>query len=272
MRQRKNRAERSPWKYFQGKKAVLWVYSILRLFVLVTLVTELLDGRYENAFICLLTLVLFVMPSILERRLHLDLPDALEIVLLLFIFAADILGEIREFYILIPHWDTWLHTINGFLFAAVGFCIVDLLNRDEHIAMQLSPIFMAVVAFCFSMTIGILWEFFEWGMDMFFVLDMQKDTIVQNISSVTLNAAGKNDPAVISGISDVVVILSDGSQRSLALGGYLDIGLIDTMKDLLVNLVGAVVFSTIGYFHVKSRGKGRFARLFIPEVIRQEKE
>ncbi len=272
MKQRKTRNQRIPWKYFQGKKAVLWVYSILRLFVLVTLASELLDGRYENAFICLLTLVLFILPSVLERRLRVDLPDALEIVLLLFIFAADILGEIQEFYILVPHWDTWLHTINGFLFAAVGFCIVDLLNRDEHIAIQLSPIFMAVVAFCFSMTIGVLWEFFEWGMDIFFGLDMQKDTIMQSISSVTLHPEGKNDPVQIGSIRDMILVLEDGTQVLLDRGGYLDIGLMDTMKDLLVNLIGAIVFSTIGFCHVKSRGKGRFARMFIPEVLKEEKE
>ncbi|MBO5953515.1 MAG: hypothetical protein J6Q53_05295 [Oscillospiraceae bacterium] len=264
---RKPREERAPWKYFQDKKVVLRVYIILRFLVLATLVWQLFEHNYENAFICVLTLILFILPSIIERRLHIDLPDTLEIIILLFIFAADILGEIQEYYVLVPHWDTVLHTINGFLFAAIGFSIVNIFNEDKRISMTLSPFYMAVAAFCFSMTIGILWEFFEWGADLLMGFDMQKDTIVHSLSSVTLHPQGRNDPYTIHGIRDVIVVLSDGTQVSLGLGGYLDIGLQDTMKDLLVNLIGAAVFSVIGYFYVKTKGKGRFARMFIPEVV-----
>ena len=195
-----------------------------------------------------------------------DLPDTLEIVILLFIFAADILGEIAEFYIRVPHWDTALHTINGFLFAAVGFAIVNMLNEDKRVAMRLSPVSVALVAFCFSMTIGVLWEFFEWSADLLLGLDMQKDTILAGISSVMLHPDGKNDPVSMEGIRDVILILEDGTQVKLGLGGYLDIGLMDTMKDLLVNLIGAVVFSVIGYFYVKTKGEGRIAKMFIPQV------
>ena len=199
-----------------------------------------------------------------------DLPDTLEIVILLFIFAADILGEIAEFYILVPHWDTALHTINGFLFAAVGFAIVNMLNEDKRIAMRLSPVSVALVAFCFSMTIGVLWEFFEWGADLLLGLDMQKDVILGDISSVMLHPEGKNDPVAMENIRDVILILEDGSQVQLGLGGYLDIGLMDTMKDLLVNLIGAVVFSVIGYFYVKTKGEGRIAKMFIPQMEERE--
>ncbi len=264
--QRKPKNERLPWKLFQNKKTVLRVYIILRVLVLATLVHQLFQRNYENAFICILTLALFLMPSILERRLHIQLPNALEIVLLFFIFAADILGEIQEFYVLVPHWDTWLHTINGFLFAAVGFSVINLLNEDRHIAMSLSPLCMAVVAFCFSMTIGILWEFFEWGADCLLGFDMQKDTVIQAISSVTLHPQGHNDPVAYRDIAGTVLILQDGSQVLLPVEGYLDSGLQDTMKDLLVNLIGAVVFSFFGYFYVRSKGKGKIAGMFIPRM------
>ena len=266
-RNRKSRAERAPWKYFKDKKNVLRVYSVLRLLVLLTMFLQLRIRNYENVFICLLTLVLFVLPSIIERRLHLALPDALEIVILLFIFAADILGEINEYYVTVPHWDTALHTINGFLFAAIGFSIVNILNEDKHVSMALSPFYMAVAAFCFSMTIGVLWEFFEWGGDCLFGLDMQKDTVMSAVSSVTLHPEGRNDPVALMGIRDVLVVLEDGTQVNLGVGGYLDIGLQDTMKDLLVNLIGAVVFAPIGYVYVKTKGKGKIARMFIPEVL-----
>lgn len=254
----------------QNEKLVLGIYLTLRFFVIITMVLRFLDGDYLSVMTCILTLVLFMLPSIVERRLHIDLPDTLEIVILCFIFAAEILGEIREFYVLVPHWDTALHTINGFLFAAIGFCIVNLLNENKRISMSLSPFYMAVAAFCFSMTIGILWEFFEWAMDCFFGTDMQKDTVLTAIRSVKLHPEGKNDAIAIAGITDTVLVLSDGTQLPLQMGGYLDIGLNDTMKDLFVNLIGAAVFSVIGYFYIKSKGKGKVARHFIPEVLTEQ--
>ena len=248
------------------KGAVATLYVTLRLAVLVVLVAQFLNGNFENVFLCVLTLVLFLVPTLIERKIHVDLPDTLEIIILLFIFAAEILGEIQAYYITFPYWDTMLHTLNGFLCAAIGFALVDILNRSERFSIQLSPLFLAITAFCFSMTIGVLWEFFECSMDQLFLLDMQKDTVVTTISSVMLDPAGGNHPTAIHDITDVIVVTAGGEQHPLGLGGYLDIGILDTMKDLFVNFIGAVVFSVIGYFYVKSRGKGRFARQFIPQV------
>lgn len=259
-------------KQMENKKGVLAVYLFLRFLVMVTLVLRILARDYESALICVLTLILFTMPSVLERRLQINLPDALEIVIMLFIFAAEILGEIQEFYVLVPHWDTVLHTINGFLFAAIGFCMVNLLNDDPNTAMDLSPFYVAVAAFCFSMTIGVLWEFFEWAMDSWFGMDMQKDTIVTTINSVAMHPDGKNKVVSLMQIKDAVVIYADGTQQSLGLGGYLDIGLLDTMKDLFVNLIGAIVFSVIGYFYIKTKGRGKVAKMFIPTLVEKTEE
>ena len=252
------------------KGAVVTVYVALRLMVIAVLVAQVFKRNFENVFLCGLTLLLLLVPTFVERKIHVDLPDTLEIIIMLFIFAAEILGEIQAYYITFPYWDTMLHTINGFLCAAIGFALVDILNRSERFSIQLSPLFLAITAFCFSMTIGVLWEFFECAMDQFFLLDMQKDTVVTAISSVMLDPAGGNHPTAIKGITDVIVVTADGTQHALGLGGYLDIGILDTMKDLFVNFIGAVVFSVIGYFYVKSRGKGRFARRFIPQVVPME--
>ena len=252
------------------KGAVVTVYVALRLMVIAVLVAQVFKRNFENVFLCGLTLLLLLVPTFVERKIHVDLPDTLEIIIMLFIFAAEILGEIQAYYITFPYWDTMLHTINGFLCAAIGFALVDILNRSERFSIQLSPIFLAITAFCFSMTIGVLWEFFECAMDQFFLLDMQKDTVVTAISSVMLDPAGGNHPTAIRNITDVIVVTADGTQHALGLGGYLDIGILDTMKDLFVNFIGAVVFSVIGYFYVKSRGKGRFARRFIPQVVPME--
>ena len=249
-----------------ANKRTLTVYLVLRALVIAVMVRAFFRGAYENMFMCGLTLVLMILPSILTKKLKIYLPSALEIVILCFIFAAEILGEISSFYINVPHWDTMLHTINGFLCAAVGFALVDLFNRDERFTFKLSPLFLAVVAFCFSMTIGVLWEFFEFSADHFFATDMQKDTIVRQINTVELDETRTNKVVKIKNIDDVIIVNSDGTEESLGLGGYLDIGIIDTMKDLFVNFIGAVVFSILGFIYVKTRGKGKIASSFIPRV------
>ena len=250
----------------KGKKTVVTIYIILRVLVILTMVAQFLNGNFENVFLCILTLVLFTLPTVIERRVRIDLPDTLEIIILLFIFSAEILGEIQAYYTYFHGWDTMLHTLNGFLCAAIGFSLVDLFNRNERFSLSLTPVFMAIVAFCFSMTIGVLWEFFECAMDQFFLLDMQKDTVISSISSVLLDPTGRQRPFAIHGITDLIVV-ANGEQIPLGLGGYLDIGLLDTMNDLLVNFIGAAVFSFLGYFYVKNRGKGRFTRNFIPQVL-----
>ena len=243
-------------------KGLFAVYLLLRLSVILTLVAQVFNRDWESVFFCALALFLMMIPSFIEHNWHIDIPDTLEIIVIVFIYAAEILGELKAYYINVPFWDTMLHTTTGFLAAAVGFSLCDIFNRNENIKFDLSPFFLAFVAFCFSMTVGVLWEFFEFGMDFFTGSDMQKDTVINAIHTTMLDPTKSNRVVHITGITDV--ILSDGT--SLGLGGYLDIGIIDTMKDLFVNFIGAVVFSFIGYFYVKSRGQGRFARRFIPTM------
>lgn len=250
----------------QNKRLVAAVALLLRISVVLVMVAQIFNRNFENVFLCVLTLCLFTVPTILERRLSIELPDTLEIIVLLFIYAAEILGEIQAFYVHIPNWDTMLHTMNGFLCAAIGFSLLDILNRNENVKFSLSPLYLAIVAFCFSMTVGVVWEFFEGAMDTFFNLDMQKDTIVNSIGTILLDPSGGNHPVIIRDITDVIVVQADGTRTALGLGGYLDIGLLDTMEDLFVNFIGAFVFSVIGYFYVRSRGQGRFARRFIPVI------
>ena len=254
-----------------NSRMVSLMYVLLRISVIAVMIAQIFNRNFENVMLCVLTLILFMLPSIIERRMKIELPDTLEIIILLFIYAAEILGEIRAYYIWVPYWDTMLHTLNGFLCAAIGFSLVDILNRNTKVStFSLSPAYMAVAAFCFSMTVGVLWEFFECTMDQFFYLDMQKDTIIPAISSVMLDPNGANAPTMIRDIQDVIIVHSDGTRQALGLGGYLDVGILDTMKDLLVNFIGAVVFSVVGYWYIKRRGRGSFARRFIPRVLRED--
>lgn len=246
-----------------GKKGV--IHTLLSSIVILVLIARFLRGDYYSVFLCLLTLVLFYIPVFAERTFRMKLPAELQAVILLFVFAAEILGEIGSFYTRIPWWDTMLHTVNGFLMAAIGFALIDYLNNTPKFHIQLSPVFVAFVAFCFSMTIGILWEFFEFGMDSFAATDMQKDRLLSGFSSVLLNPDGINDPIAVKGIERTAVFLENGEIVEIA-GGYLDVGIIDTMKDLLVNLIGAVVFSVLGYFYILGRKRGLFASKFIPRM------
>lgn len=249
------------WK---EKKAVTLVYILLRTSVLLVMLAQIFNRNFENVFLCVLTLLLFSLPSLLERKLDIDLPNTLEIIILLFIYAAEILGEIGAYYVTFPYWDTVLHTLNGFLCAAIGFSLLDILNRHSRARFHLSPLYLAIVAFCFSMTVGVVWEFFECVMDQFFFLDMQKDSIVHSIGTILLDPTGGNHPVSLHNIVDLIVVQADGTQTALGLGGYLDIGLLDTMEDLFVNFIGALIFSIIGYFYVRSRGQGKFVKRFIP--------
>ena len=238
------------------------VFATLFLLIVAVIVRNAWLGRMENVFTGVLAALLLFVPPIVERRLHVDLPTTLEILAYLFVFAAEILGEIGNFYVHFPFWDTMLHTFNGFMFAAFGFCLVDIFNKTKRFRFELSPIFLTLVAFCFSMTIGVLWEFFEFGADMLLHTDMQKDTFQTVINSVSLPNDLGEKVTHIKDIATTTIVTAGG--EVITVQGYLDIGLTDTVKDLFVNLIGAIVFSVIGFFYVKHRGKGHIANQFIP--------
>lgn len=256
--------------YKETKRSSLIVYMILRFLVIVCLILELLRGDLNNALLCLLSLVLFILPLFLQRALKFTLPTLLESIIFIFIFSAEILGEINNFYGLIPFWDSMLHVINGFLAAAIGFSLVDLLNKNSK-GIKLSPLYVSIVAFCFSMTIGVCWEFFEFATDNILKSDMQKDRIVENFASVAFDLEEDNNSMVYDNIS-YTVLYDNSNQEILRInGGYLDIGLIDTMKDLFVNFLGAIVFSVLGHIYLINDKKLSFITNFIPISGSREK-
>lgn len=253
----------------KSHKGTFAVYLILRGLVIGVGIFSFIRGNYQNFFLCILSLILFLLPAFVTKNFGIELPETLEIIVLLFIFAAEILGEISGFYVKVSFWDSMLHTVTGFLAAAIGFALMDIFNRNEHFKFQISPVYMAVVAFCFSMTVGVVWEIFEFSMDTFFGLDMQKDFVIDSVGSVSLDLTKSNEVVTIEGIKNVVITAADGTVYDLSdygIAGYLDVGIIDTMKDLVVNMVGALAFSVIGYFYIKTRGQGRIAKRFIPTI------
>ena len=249
------------WKAKDSKRLTLGVFIVLRLLIVICMFRQLAMGYYQAVFLCIVSLFVMAVPALLHKTLRLRLPSGLEITIALFVFAAEILGEISNFYGQFPFWDTMLHTLNGFLAAAIGFGIIDLLNTHAK-GIKMTPIFVALVSFCFSMTVGVVWEFAEFGVDRLVRFDAQKDWLVDNISTVALNPKGENEPVKVDGIAYTILYDADGNELAVIEGGYLDIGIIDTMKDLLVNTVGALVFSVFGYLYIHKRDRYRFAGHF----------
>ena len=183
-------------------KASFMVYMVLRLLVILTMILQFFNQNYENVFMCVLTLLLLIVPSFFQVTFKVELPSTLEIIILLFIFAAEILGEVNDYYFVFPQWDTMLHTLNGFLAAAIGFSLVDLLNKSERVKFELSPLYVVLVAFCFSMTIGVIWEFFEFSMDQFFGMNTQKNTMITLLNGADLVDGSR---VTIHNIKEVIV-------------------------------------------------------------------
>ena len=234
-------------------KSTFIVYSSMRLLVLIIAILQFLNHNYEQVFFCILTLLLMIIPSFIQVTFKINMPSTLEIILLLFIFSAEILGEMDHYYLKYEWWDTMLHTISGFISAGIGFSLVNLLNDDSRLEFDLSPLFLVLVAFCFSMTIGVIWEFFEFSLDQILLVDSQKDTIIHAIHSVDLLNNG-----MTGHINNITEVMING--QVLPFEGYLDIGLIDTMQDLIVNFIGAFIFSIFSYVSLKCEHKGNLVR------------
>lgn len=249
--------------YKENKRSSLVIYLVLRFLVIICMILQILRGDLNNALLCLLSLILLFAPLFIQNKFEITLPNDLEIAIYLFIFSAEILGEIDNFFGIIPYWDIILHTINGFLATAVGFSLVDLLNKNSK-NINLSPFYLCLVAFCFSMTIGVLWEFFKYGCDKFLNVDMQKDTVIQKISSVALNPDGENKAVVVDDIGKTIIYDTNGDVLQVIDNGYLDIGLNDTIEDLFVNFIGAIVFSCFAFFDLKHNRSNSFINRFVP--------
>ncbi len=218
---------------------------------------------FLGVFNSLLSLLLFLLPPFLEDRLRIELSATLKIITMLFIFCAQILGEVGMCYARFPFWDDLLHWVNGFLFAAFGFSLAEICNRRRRSTFHLSPFYLALVACCFSLSIGVLWEFLEFLLDFSTRGDMQKDLVLSAISSGKLSADGQS-AVTVNNITKTVITTSNGEIYTI--DGYLDIGLFDTMKDLMVDFIGALIFSVIGYFHLKREGSHPLADALIPKV------
>ena len=246
----------------KGNKAAFFVFMCLWVSTLAVLISGVLAGRWDRVFTGALCLTLFLMPPVIERSFSLQFPAALEISAYLFVFCAGVLGEIGNFYERFTAFDSILHAANGFLFAGFGFCLFSLFEKKRTVRTLPSPAYQSFTAFCFSATVGVLWEIFEFCADHFLHTDMQKDSLRTAIHSVLI--PGQDGGMLrVENITQIEIKTADGA--SFILPGYLDVGLSDTVKDMAVNLWGALVFCIIGYVYLKRRRMALVAA-FIPRV------
>ena len=248
-------------------KRVFLVLAVVLAAVLGMIGYAIWRGDWNRVFTGVLTLLLLLIPPLVEKRFSLRLPAALEISAYVFVFCAGVLGEMGNFYQRFAIWDVLLHFANGFMFAAFGFSLFALFEQKKRGYQPPSAGFLSLLAFCFSMTVGVLWELFEYAADRFLHADMQKDAVLHEIHTVSLpNMVGDS----VTHIRDIVYCMLQTREGGVyTFAGYPDIGLTDTMKDLFVNLLGAVVFCVVGYLYCRRMG-GRLAAGFIPVVVRKQ--
>ncbi len=214
------------------------VYILVYTVVIASGVFLLLDGELSAALSCLTPAGLFLIPTLFKRIFRVEISPSLELFAILFVYASAFLGEVGGYYDRYKLWDSILHAASGFIGAAVGFSIADLMCRGDSVKFLLAAGFVSLFAICFSVTVGVVWEIYEFLMDMMIGTDMQKDVLVGEISSELIHARHvKVRSAALNGSS---------------IGGWLDIGLIDTMKDLILCTVGAIIFSAFGYIYVST--------------------
>lgn len=175
---------------------------------------------------CVLGVIAMLVPGMLQKRVKLEIPSNMMMLYILFLYCAIYLGEVRSFYYNVPHWDTILHTFSGAMLGALGFSFITFLNKTDRVPVNLSPLFVATFALCFAVTLGVIWEFYEFAADGILMTNMQK-------------FAAEGGTALIGRAA-----------------------LMDTMKDLIVDFIGAFVMSVIGYISLKYK-KGWMEKLLL---------
>ena len=230
---------------------------IIILLTFSTLIYTFIIGDWMKIGLTFSALVIYLIPSFISYKFKLHFPAALEITYYLFVFASLILGEVFAFYGPFPFWDIVLHFLSGFVIAGIGFSLEKIVNKDQK-----SRLFTLVFAFCFSMTLGAMWECLEFAFDMTARTDAQKDAHVRQISTITLQRDGGNRPVRLDDIEKTEIYLKSGEMVTID-EGLLDIGIMDTMKDIYVNLAGAGMFCILGAFYLKDNHKNALMKNLI---------
>lgn len=202
--------------------AIPTVYLIFRIVLSQNIAEDTVEYRTRAEYVlmliqCVLGLIVVHLPTIIERKFKFEIPKILTTIYLIFLYCAIFLGEVKNFYFAVPHWDDILHCISSIMNGLFGFMVVTILNHDKKVRIHLSPFFLALFAFCFSVSVGAIWEIYEFLADGLLGLNMQK------------------------------FMLEDGTM----LIGHA--ALSDTMTDIVVDCCGALIATVIGYLSIKNK-------------------
>jgi len=174
---------------------------------------------------CVLGLIVMALPSLIEKKWKLGIPNFIYILYYLFLYCAVFLGEVFDFYYAVPHWDTMLHFFSGGMLGALGFILIDLLNQNERIRISLSPLFVSLFAFSFALAAGAIWEIYEFTCDSFLRLNMQKYATEEGVLRI--------------------------GQEALK----------DTMKDIIFDAIAALIVAVLGYLtNIRQKNKPTLAK------------
>lgn len=204
------------------------ITAIFRILLVLAIIGEIYFEAYLNVFVASLTLFVTFVPNLIHRKYKLNFPPEIQITIVVFLFAAMYLGELQDYYYRFWWWDTMLHLFAGLIFGLAGFFLVYVFNFDQRFKVTLSPLFLSMFAFCFSLMIGVFWEIFEFAMDQIFGMNMQKANLEKNI------------------------------QEGLV---HLTSGVEDTMWDLIADSIGAFIAAVIGYNYMKKERQSILIKL-----------
>ncbi len=172
------------------EKIQIYLTRIFLILLLAAVIGNIIAENWLNLFTSVLAIILIYVPSYLTDKNYLHIPTGMQFVIIVFIFSAMYLGEQRDFYYRFWWWDSMLHAISGMVLGFIGFVLVYILNKNENIDVVLSPIFIAVFAFSFAVTIGVFWEIFEFWMDTIFGFNMQKSGLVDTMFDLMEDCMG----------------------------------------------------------------------------------
>ncbi len=178
------------WNKDVLKKGDVVLAYILRLLFVVSLIISLVRGNWSLVTVSATSLALTFLPSILAHSIHVSFPASFQIMLLIFIFGAQFLGEIFDFYERFWWWDLVLHGWSGVLLGTIGFLLVYILNEASGVRIVISPFFVAFFALCFAVTCGVVWEVFEYLMDVFLGTNMQKSGLHDTMGDLIIDSVG----------------------------------------------------------------------------------
>ena len=211
----------------KSQRIAYWVVLISFAAPLIYYLVEMVLGVFDTVNLltmlqCALGPIVLHVPDFLSEKLRFEIPSLLYVFYLVFLYCAIFLGEFYDMFNRVPFWDVILHCSSSLVSGFLGFMFVAILNKSEKVMFRLSPVFVSLFAFCFAVTIGALWEIYEYVFDGLLGLNMQKFTT-----------------------PDGTVLVGHAA-------------LVDTMEDIIIDAVGGFAASVIGYISLKHKRNGWF--------------